>query len=118
MSSTAEHNALVALVRQKHGHHERLRMFLNSKVKMIRGVPHATPGLGTGSSDIIGIWRPEGRFCAFECKTGDAVCTAAQSLFLDGVVEMGGFSCVFRSEEDFDRALEALARGESRYGEW
>lgn len=112
MSSTAEHNALVAAVREKHGHSPDIRLFLNSKVRMIRGQAQANPGLGRGSSDLIGIFRG-GRFCAFECKTGDATCTPEQTMFLHWVREMGGFACVFHSVEEFDAALERCRRGES-----
>lgn len=112
MSSAAEHNALVAAVREKYGRHPDLRLFLNSKVRFIRGEPQANPGLGRGSSDLIGIYRG-GRFCAFECKTGDAVCTKEQEMFLHWVREMGGFACIFHSLEEFDAAVARCKAGAS-----
>lgn len=110
MSSTAEHNALVAAVREKYGHHPDLRLFLNSKVRMIHGQAQANPGLGRGSSDLIGIYRG-GRFCAFECKTGNAAETKEQRLFRTWVRQMGGFACVFHSVEEFDAAIARCKAG-------
>lgn len=64
-------------------------------------------GLAQGSSDLIGMLVPEGRFCALEVKAPAGRLTGEQRLFLDLVRRSGGFAAVVRSVDD---AREAVAR--------
>ena len=109
MSSTAEHNALVALCRKQFGHHPDIRMWLNSKVHMTATGPRAKPGLGNGTADIIAIGRG-GQFVAPECKTGDAVQTREQKLFATWVEQLGGYAPVFHSVEEFGAIVSVVAQ--------
>jgi VRR-NUC domain len=64
-------------------------------------------GLCVGSSDLVGILSPSGRFIAIEVKSDSGRTTKEQELFLALVRRMGGFACVVRSVDD---ALQAVAR--------
>jgi hypothetical protein len=65
------------------------------------------PGLGPGSSDLIGIVRPDGRMIALEVKTTRGTTSDEQDLFLALVRDMGGHSAVVRSVEDAVREVGA-----------
>ena len=118
MSSTAEHNALVALCRQQFGKHPHVRLWLNSKVVRVNGEARAKPGLGKGTADIIAIGRG-GQFCGWECKTGNAVQTPEQRLFATWVSQMGGDVAVFHSVEEFAKLVDAVAeRGKVLVALW
>lgn len=100
-------SALVRSVLLAYGTDPRYRLYRNN-VGVARGLTRDTPirfGLCTGSSDIIGIAAPEGRFIAIECKTGKARTTKEQLAFLRMVSDMGGISGVVRSLEDAERIL-------------
>ena len=59
-------------------------------------------GLCKGSSDIIGIKSPEGRFIALECKMKPRKATPEQVQFLLMVDRMGGIAaCVYSLEDCF-----------------
>ena len=62
-------------------------------------------GLCKGSSDIIGIHKPSGRFLAVEVKTTKGRTTKEQTNFLNAVQKAGGIAGVARSVQD---ALELL----------
>ena len=64
-------------------------------------------GLCVGSSDLIGILRPSGRFFAFEVKTATGKASREQDMFIDLVRTMGGIALVVRSAEDAMSALDA-----------
>ena len=59
------------------------------------------PGLGTGSSDLIGILAPSGKLVAIEMKSATGTCTPEQELFLALVRKSGGIAFVCRSVDDF-----------------
>lgn len=128
--SAAEHKALVSAVLKRFGREPDLRLWNNSKVTMVRGVPMAKPGLQTGASDIVGIltmdvllWnrfigRHEkdqlARICVFEAKTGKARPTKLQVQFQEMIRRRGGFACVFHSEDEFYDALQRAREGHRR----
>jgi len=56
-------------------------------------------GLGTGSSDIIGIC-PDGAFLACEVKTKTGRVSPAQEAFIEAVRRRGGRAGVARSPEE------------------
>lgn len=64
-------------------------------------------GLAVGSSDLIGLLVPSGRFLAIEVKTATGKPTPEQDAFLDAVRAAGGFGAIVRS---LDEAREAIAR--------
>jgi len=65
------------------------------------GVYRVKPGLGTGSSDLIGILAPSGKLVAIEMKSATGTCTPEQELFLALVRKSGGIAFVCRSVDDF-----------------
>lgn len=82
------------------------------------GVSPATPrtrpvryGLCTGSSDLIGILAPSGRFVALEIKTPQGRATTEQLMFLELVRKRGGFAAIVRSPDDARAALERARMG-------
>jgi hypothetical protein len=62
-------------------------------------------GLGTGSSDLIGLMPGSGRFLAIECKTEKGKDTPEQEAFLVMVNKMGGLGFIARSSQE---ALEKI----------
>lgn len=70
-------------------------------------------GLAVGSSDLIGILAPTGRFVALEVKSEKGRMRDEQRLFLDLVRARGGFAAVVRSVEDARAALERAREGAS-----
>ena len=64
-------------------------------------------GLAPGSSDLIGLLGPRGRWIALEVKSETGVASPEQMKFLRLVQRMGGFACIVRS---VDEAVKALAR--------
>jgi hypothetical protein len=59
-----------------------------------------TYGLAFGSSDLIGLLGPHGRFVALEVKTPAGRVTAHQARFLARVRQHGGIAAVVRSVDD------------------
>jgi hypothetical protein len=109
---TAGHTELVHAIRLRLGREPDLALFLNSRVSVMNGQRRAAPGLGKGSSDLVGI-GPQGRFFALEVKTGKGVPTEEQRMFRDMVRAKGGFAAVVRSEEEAVAALERARSGEN-----
>jgi hypothetical protein len=62
-------------------------------------------GLCTGSSDLVGIVPPSGRFLAIEVKTETGKTTKEQEAFLNMVNSLGGIGFIARSPEE---ALQKL----------
>jgi hypothetical protein len=60
-----------------------------------------------GSSDILGVHAPSGRFVAIEVKTQTGKVSPAQKRFLDEVDRCGGLGLVARSVADVRVALGA-----------
>jgi len=67
-------------------------------------------GLCPGSSDIVGILKPKGRFIAFEVKRPGEDATPEQLAFLNVVRMHGGFGAVVHSKEE---ARAAVARAQA-----
>lgn len=64
-------------------------------------------GLGKGTSDLIGLLGPHGRFIALEVKRHNGRATKEQETFAKAVRLKGGFCAFVRSPQE---ALEAIAR--------
>lgn len=114
MSSTHEHTQLVNETRLALGMEPDFTMWLNAKVTYVDGQPRAKPGLGKGSTDLIGILAPSGRLVALEAKTGDAVPTREQRMFMELIRKRGGFSAVFHSVQEAKAALDRARNGQSQ----
>lgn len=67
-------------------------------------------GLCPGSSDLIGLLMPAGRFVALEIKTPDGRLRPEQRAWLALIRRGGGFAAVVRSPAD---ALAAIDRARS-----
>jgi len=70
-------------------------------------------GLALGSSDLIGLVKPSGRFVALEVKSARGAVSKEQAIFLALVESMGGIARVVRSVDEALRAVEdaQVARG-------
>jgi hypothetical protein len=91
-----------------------LVLWRNSVGLAVDGLRRIRYGLAVGSSDLIGIIMPEGRFIALEVKSATGRPTPEQERFLDLVRRSGGFAAVVRSVEDVRAAVERARRGESQ----
>lgn len=69
-------------------------------------------GLVKGSSDLVGILGPAGRFVALEVKRPRKKPTEEQRMFLDLVRSRGGFAAVVDSVASALAAIERARRGE------
>lgn len=65
-------------------------------------------GLCTGSSDLIGIHKPTGRFVAIEIKSANGKRSDYQRLFADLVESCGGLYILAFSVADVVDRLDAL----------
>lgn len=112
MDRSAEHHALVHAIREELGRDDRLTMWINrvGKAKTTRGY-RIEYGLIVGSSDLVAIIKPSGRWFALEAKTGNAVPTRDQRFFIELIRAHGGFACVVRSLDDAKQALERALLG-------
>lgn len=63
-------------------------------------------GLAVGSSDLIGLVRPSGRFVALEVKSPRGQVSREQAMFLALVESMGGVARVVRSVDEARAAIE------------
>ena len=106
---TQAESPIVAEIRLALGRESDLVLWRNSVWSQNRAVP----GLGTGSSDLIGCLSPHGRLVALEVKTDRGRATQEQILFLELVRSMGGFAAVVRSADEAVDALERARRGAS-----
>lgn len=70
-------------------------------------------GLCTGSSDLIGLLAPSGRFVALEVKKPGEQPTDEQSKFMAHVRQMGGFAAVVRSADEARAAVQRAREGAS-----
>lgn len=115
---SATHKSGINAIRKALGRELDLTLWENSKVQIVRGEARAMPGLVKGASDLLGLLSPNGRLIAWECKTGKAVPTEEQRMFLDLVRKRGGFACILHFDSDeqaIQVARDALAR--ARAGE-
>jgi hypothetical protein len=58
-----------------------------------------------GSSDILGVLPPTGRFLAVECKQPKGRTTESQDEFLDAINEAGGLGVVVRSVDELESMI-------------
>lgn len=112
MNQAEAHTILVRDTRLALGREPDLTLFLNSRVTFINGQPRAKPGLGTGSTDLIGVLSPLGRIVSLEAKTGDAVPTKEQKMFMALIRKRGGFAAVFHSVEEAISAVNRAREGQ------
>lgn len=70
-------------------------------------------GLAIGSSDLVGILAPAGRWVALEVKSEKGRVRPEQKLFLELVRGRGGFAAVVRSVDEAKAALERARAGAS-----
>ncbi len=110
---TALHKQCVNEIRKALGRESDFTLWENSKVQIVKGEPRAMPGLTKGASDMLGILAPHGRLVALEMKTGKAVPTDEQKMFLELVRKRGGFACIVQADsvdDAVERARAALTR--------
>jgi hypothetical protein len=123
MSTTHDHTKLVADTRVALGREPDLVLHLNSVpvVRTVRGhsIFTATPGLGTGTLDLVGLLtltidgRRFAQWIELDAKTGKAVPNKEQRMRIALVRKKGGFACTFRSVDEARAALERARRGEN-----
>ena len=70
-------------------------------------------GLAVGSSDLVGILSPAGRFIALEIKTATGRVRPEQAQWLALVRSRGGFAAVVRSVDEARAAIERARAGAS-----
>lgn len=89
-----------------------VRIFRNDVGRAIdpRSGAHLAFGLCVGSSDLIGLVAPHGRFLALEVKSQTGQPTPAQSAFIAMVNAMGGVGRVVRSVDEALAAADEAAR--------
>lgn len=63
-----------------------------------------------GSSDILGVLPPSGRFLAVECKQPKGRTTPDQDAFLSAVNEAGGLGFVVRSVDELEESVKNKSR--------
>lgn len=68
-------------------------------------------GLCVGSSDLIGLLAPAGRFVALEVKKPGEKPTEEQVKFMAHVRQMGGFAAVVRSASEATAAVQRAREG-------
>jgi hypothetical protein len=114
---TKAHSELVAAIRLRLGREQGLTLYLNTKGRLKRiggaSIYVTDPALGVGTSDLVGMLAPRGRWFCLEVKTGDAVLTREQKMFRDLVISMGGFFAEVRSVDDAVTALAQARAGSS-----
>lgn len=94
------------------GHSLGLVLWRNNTGLAVDGLRRIRYGLAVGSSDLIGILVPEGRFIALEVKAPNGKGpTPEQERFLTLVRRSGGFAAVVRSLEDARKAIERARQG-------
>lgn len=69
-----------------------------------------TFGLAPGSSDLIGLVAPHGRFLALEIKSARGYVRPEQRLFCDLVRSVGGVAAVVRTLDDAFAAVDAARK--------
>lgn len=71
-------------------------------------------GLSVGSSDLVGVLSPHGRFIALEVKRPGSKPTKEQQQWLALIRTMGGFAAVVTSEEEALCAIDRARQGHSQ----
>jgi len=114
VNNAKAHSELIHATRLELGREPDFTLWLNSKIEATEHGVRAKPGLGKGSSDLLGILAPWGRLVALEGKTGRGVPSQRQRQFLELIRKRGGFAAVFHS---VDEAREALNRARAGHSE-
>jgi hypothetical protein len=70
-------------------------------------------GLAKGSSDLVGVLAPAGRFIALEIKSPTGKPTERQLMWLATIRRFGGFAAIVRSVEDARAAINRARAGAS-----
>lgn len=96
MGSTAEHQKIVDEVLLAIGSRADGRAWKNVTGVAKQGTRVISFGL-KGSADVFAIKAPQGRFFAFEAKSGKAVQSREQRAFGEMVTRFGGVYAVVRS---------------------
>ena len=104
----SKHQALVKLILLKLGSRRDLRLW-EAPVGLARSLDGARTfryGL-VGCADIIGIYKPGGRFVAIEAKVGDDVQRPSQHAFAGMLESFGGVYVIAYSPEEAEETLLA-----------
>jgi len=105
---------LQTAIRQALGLERDLTMWRNNVGQVRTGHgSYVRYGLAVGSSDLIGILAPLGKFVALEVKTPNGRLDQEQRLYLELVRSRGGFATVVRSVADARAAIERARGGSS-----
>ena len=96
--STAAHQELVSDILIKYGADTRYRLWSNNTGTVFTRGRKISFGL-TGSSDIIGLRRCDGKFLAIEIKTGKAVQSKKQKDFQKMIEAFGGIYILARKKK-------------------
>lgn len=92
-----------------------LVLWRNNTGLAVDGLRRIRYGLALGSSDLIGILVPEGRFIALEVKAPNGKGpTPEQERFLALVRRSGGVAAVVRSVEDVQQVIVAARTAKAR----
>lgn len=107
-----------AQIRQALGREHDLTLWRNNvgvaEMWSSAGKPQAVRyGLCVGSSDLIGLLAPAGRFVALEVKKPGEKPTEEQRKFMAHVRQMGGFAAVVRSADEARAAVQRAREGAS-----
>ncbi len=105
------HSALVREIRLELGQGDLILWPNNNGVATFENGAKVKYGLVKGASDLVGLLAPSGRFVALEVKTGDAVTTPEQALFLALVRRCGGFGAVVHSLDEARSAIQRARDG-------
>ena len=95
--STAAHQQLVSEILLEYGADARYRLWANNTGVVFTKGRKISFGL-TGSADIIGLRRKDGKFLAIEIKTGRAVQSQDQINFQKMIEEFGGIYILAREK--------------------
>lgn len=76
-------------------------------------VRHERFGLAPGSSDLVAILAPSGRWFCLEVKTATGRVDEEQTKWMALARKFGAFACVVRSVEEAVAALQRARAGES-----
>lgn len=83
----------------------------NTGVALHSGGARVVYGLAPGSSDLIGVLAPSGRFVALEVKSPTGRSSVDQEKFLHLVRSRGGFAAVVRSVDEAHAAIDRALQG-------
>lgn len=110
--NTTQHTLMVDKIRLRLGRVPDVKLWPNP-VKLLDAIASdgrvfkIRTGLALGSSDLVGILRPDGRWFCLEVKTGEGTSKPHQLMWHELIRSMGGFVAEVDSEE---AAIAALAR--------